>query len=209
MIIAFLNQKGGVGKTSASLGVASELARRGGRVLLIDADPQCSSLSWSTARGENPALFVVAGMPTESIHTQIKMAGQGYDHVVIDGPARKDEIAVSAAMCADVVIVPVTPSPLDIWAANDILKIIKYAQTFRPLRAAFLLNRKIAHTAIARDFTAALAGCEIPTLASQVTQRVIFAEATAGGRAVFEIDPSGPATREIEALTTEILEMSK
>lgn len=213
MKIAFLNQKGGVGKTSLSVAVAAELARRGGRVLLVDADPQGSALDWSAEREKlDPAgvSVVVVGIPRAFTQAQIDKTGEGYDHIIIDGPARVSDISPSAAMAADVVIVPVTPSAYDVWASEDIIKIIEASKVYRPnLKAAFLLNRKISKTSVARDVYAALGDYPIPVLDATITQRVIFSESAAKGRAVFEIDQTGPATREIETLVNEILEMSK
>ncbi len=105
MIIGVLNQKGGVGKTTLSVNIAAALAKRGARVLLIDADPQGSSLDWSAAREGEP-LFSVVGLPRASIHKEISQVGQGYDHIIIDGPPRVTDLARSAIMASDLVLIP-------------------------------------------------------------------------------------------------------
>ena len=84
MIYAFLNQKGGVGKTTLSIHTAAELSNRGRRVLLIDADPQGSSLGWSNHR--ETSNFTVVGMAKATIHKEIESLAQDYYDVVIDGP---------------------------------------------------------------------------------------------------------------------------
>ena len=209
MIIGVLNQKGGVGKTTLSVNIAAALAQGGARVLLIDADPQGSSLDWSAAR-EGAPLFSVVGLPRASIHKEIGEIGKGYDHVVIDGPPRVTDLARSAIMASDVVLIPVQPSPYDIWAADEVVKLIQEAAVYKDgLKSVFVVNRKIANTAIGRDIGEALAAYPIPVLAATVTQRVIYAEAAAQGKAVFEIDPQGPATAEIAALVAELLEYAK
>ncbi len=206
MIFGVLNQKGGVGKTTLAVNLAACLARSGARVLLVDADPQGSALDWAAARQSEP-LFSVVGFPRPSIHKEIGQIGQGYDHIVIDGPPRVTDLARSAIMASDLVVIPVQPSPYDIWAAEEVVKLIDEARVYKDcLKSVFVVNRKITNTAIGRDVREALAAYPVPVLEASVTQRVVFAEAAAQGQAVFELDSSGPATIEIEAMTAELLE---
>lgn len=209
MIIGVLNQKGGVGKTTLSVNLAASLARTGARVLLIDADPQGSALDWAAAREGEP-LFSVIGFPRPTVHKDIAQLGQGYDHIVIDGPPRVTDLARSAIMASDVVLIPVQPSPYDIWAAAEVVKLIEEASVYKEnLKAVFVVNRKIANTAIGRDVGEALASYPVPVLAASVTQRVVFAEAVAQGLAVHEIDQEGPAATEIEAVAAELMEFAR
>jgi chromosome partitioning protein len=178
-------------------------------VLLIDADPQGSALDWAAARQGQP-LFSVVGLPRPTIHREIGQIGRGYDHIIIDGPPRVAELARSAIMAADVVLIPVQPSPYDIWAAEEAVKLIDEARVYKEnLKAAFVVNRKIANTAIGRDVGEALAAYPVPSLAASITQRVVFAEAAAKGLAVHEVDLDGPAAAEIEAVTAELMEFAR
>lgn len=209
MIIGVLNQKGGVGKTTLSVNLAASLARGGSRVLLIDADPQGSALDWAAARQSEP-LFSVVGLPRPTVHKEIAQIGHGYDHIIIDGPPRVTDLARSAIMASDVVLIPVQPSPYDIWAADEVVKLIDEAKVYNEkLKSVFVVNRKIANTAIGRDVGEALASYPIPSLTASVTQRVVFSESAAQGLAVYEMDAAGLAAGEIEALVAELMEFVK
>lgn len=206
MIIGVLNQKGGVGKTTLAVNIAAALARTGQRVLLIDADPQGSALDWAAAREGDP-LFAVVGLPKPSIHKELALVGEGYDVVVIDGPPRVTDLARSAIMASDIVLIPVQPSPYDIWAADEVVKLIQEASVFKEnLKSVFVINRKIANTAIGRDVREALEAYDLPTLEASIVQRVAFAEAAAVGKAIYEQDRDGVASQEIEAVVNELQE---
>ncbi len=205
MIIGILNQKGGVGKTTLAVNLAAAMQRQGGTVLLIDADPQGSALDWAAAR-EEPPLFAVVGLPRATLHKEIAVIGEGYDHIVIDGPPRVTDLARSAIMASDLVLIPVQPSPYDIWAADEVVKLIAEARVYKEnIKSVFVVNRKIANTAIGRDVGEALAAYPVPVLKASVTQRVVFAEAVAQGKSIFEIDQEGLAAKEVQAVLDELM----
>ena len=206
MIIAVLNQKGGVCKTTLSVNLAAAVALSGQRALLIDADPQGSALDWQAARtGES--LFPVVGMAKPTLHKDVPGLAGGYDHVVIDGPPRVNDLAKSAILAAHVVLIPVQPSPYDVWAADEIVKLIQEVALYKEgLRSLFVVTRKIGNTALGRDVAAALKEYPFPLAATAVGQRIVFAESAASGRSVLEAEPKGLATKEIRSLIRELLE---
>jgi chromosome partitioning protein len=210
MVITFANQKGGVGKTTLGLHVAAELARRGQRVKVIDLDPQHSALDWAEARdgADLPPLFEIEGFPKATLHKHIAAKSAGFDVVVIDVPPQNGDLSRSALLAADLVMIPVQPSPYDVWAARETVKLIQEAIVFKEtLKSVFAINRAITGTAISRDVRSALAEyAPIPTLTATVAQRVAFAESAARGQVVQELAEDSPATREIVALVNELLE---
>ena len=206
MRIAFINLKGGVGKTPLAINVAGSMARRGLKVLLVDADPQQSALDWAGARG-TPSPFSIVGMARPVIHKELPKLEEGFAHVIIDSPPSVHQMTQSIVGASDAVVVPVQPSPYDVWAAEAVLKVIDEASTvLNPgLRTVFAINRKIVNTAIGRDVASSLEAYGKPVLKSEVCQRVAFAESAAQGKTVFEVDEKSAAAEEIEALAREIL----
>ena len=199
MIVGVLNQKGGVGKTTLSLNLAACFAQSGLRTMLVDADPQGSSLAWSSAREAEP-LFPVIGMPKPSLHKDLPQVAQDYDAVVIDGAPRVNDLGRAAILASDLIIIPVQPSPFDVWATDETVQLIQEAQQFKEgIEAVFVINRKIVNTAIGRDVVVALNGYPFPVLPTALCQRIIFAESASQGLSVIEADPKSEAARESRA----------
>jgi chromosome partitioning protein len=208
MILALLNQKGGVGKTTLATHIAGELALRDQQVVLLDADPQGSALDWTQRRSQQglPRLFSTVGLARETLHQEAPELAWRVDHVVIDGPPRIAALARSALLAADRVVIPVQPSPYDLWASAEMVALIREAQAFRPaLRAAFVINRRVSTTVIGREARQALAEQPLPALRSEVHQRIVFADSVAAGRLACETAPGSAAAREVAALVDELL----
>lgn len=207
MIISLLNQKGGCGKTTLATHLAGDLASPYSHVLLVDADPQGSALDWSQKRVllGLPRRFGVVGLSRETLHQEVPQIARHAQHVIIDGPPRVTALARSAILASDLVVVPVQPSPYDVWACNEIVSLVTEARIFKPaLRTAFVINRRIVGTVIGRDVRTALGEYPLRVLNSVVSQRVLFAECAASGQLANEIDSKSAAAREISTLSAEI-----
>ena len=209
MIISLINQKGGVGKTTLAVNIADNLHLQGKRVLLIDSDPQGSSLDWSSARNYDDG-FSVISIPRATLHKEAKKFSSDYDYIFIDAPPRSCDIARSILMASDLALMPIQPSPYDVWATDEIIKLIKECAVFNEnMKCAFVINRKITNTAIGRDAIKAFDDRNIPVLKTAICQRVIYAETAGNGTTVCRIDPNGVAAKEIIKLTKEIMEILK
>lgn len=202
--IAVLNQKGGSTKTTIATHIASALMRAGYDVLLVDSDPQGSARDWAAVREDQPVTVVGIDRPT--ISRDLKNLARK-DFVVIDGAPQASDLAASAIKAADFILIPVQPSPYDIWATAELVDLVKQRIeiTDGKLQAAFVVSRAIKGTRIGEEVTKALDGYELPVLKSRITQRVIYPETAASGTTVFDREPVGPASLEMEALMAEVL----
>lgn len=203
MIISFLNQKGGVGKTTLSVNVAGCLARQGHRVLLIDADKQGSATTWASLREDAP--FQVVSMARANMARDALKLAADYTHTVIDGPPHAEEIARSCIVASDFVALPIEPSGLSTWASDLTVRQVTEAQEFKPaLKCGFVVSRKIGKTVIGRDIRNMASEAGLPILATEIEQRVAFAEGMTMGQTIFEWAEGSAAAHEIEQLTKEI-----
>lgn len=206
MVIAFLNVKGGTGKTTLAVHVAWELARdRAAGVLLLDADPQASASDWAALREQTP--FTVMACARPNLHEEVARLRLQFGLVLIDGPPRGDAILRSCLAAADLCVIPLEPSGLSVRAADRILALVGEVRTFRPeLQARFVVSRKIPHTVIGRELRRLTAGA--PVLESEITQRVAFAMAMTYGQTIAEREGADhPGEREIANLTRELLQI--
>ncbi|WP_183717658.1 ParA family partition ATPase [Paraburkholderia tropica] len=202
-VIAVLNQKGGSGKTTVATHLARALQLDGADVLLVDSDPQGSARDWAAVREDQPVTVVGIDRPT--IERDLKNIARK-DFVVIDGAPQAADLAVSAIKAADAIVIPVQPSPYDIWATSDLVDLVKQRieLTDGRLKAAFVVSRAIKGTRIGADITEALVGYGLPVLESRITQRVSYPGTAATGTTVLDAEPDGDAAQEIRALAAEI-----
>ena len=191
MIIAFLNQKGGVGKTTLSINMAADLANRGHKVLLIDADKQGSSSTWASLREDAP--FQVVSLARENMARDTLKLAADFEFTVIDGPPHAEEIARSCIIAADFVALPIEPSGLSTWASDLTVKQVQEAQEYKEtLKCGFVVSRKIRNTVIGRQIREMAAGGGIPILTAEVENRVHLRRKSDDGSEHFRVGAREP-----------------
>lgn len=208
MILACCGQKGGTGKSTVAICLASELLARGRRVLLVDADPQRSASTWAAVAKEHqraaPTLLVMGAQ----MHTagQLDAVARAYDCTIIDCPPSNGEIQRSALMVASLALLPCGPSAFEAWALADSLDLARAAQRFhRKLRVAVLINGAKTGTRIAKGARSVFADTGVTVLRTELGDRVAYEEAPAAGVGVAQYLPTSEAAAEVRALTDEIL----
>lgn len=203
LIISFLNPKGGSGKTTLSTNVARAFHARGSKVLLVDSDPQGSASDWHAAREDNPIPLVAYGKP-ENLKALPGVAAP-YDYALVDGAAKLEAMIAAVVKVSDVVLIPVQPSPYDIWAVSDLVDLIKARQevTEGKPKAAFVVCRAIKRTILGREVISALTEYGLPALKAFTTQRQSYPRTAADGLTVFD-DGNQEAATEIRAICDEL-----
>jgi chromosome partitioning protein len=210
-IVAVAGQKGGVGKTTIAVVLATEAMAQGLKVLLVDADTQRSTRQWGDAAisAGNPAPTVIEMSATMAQPGQLPALSGQYDLTIIDCPGRHDATQGAALMLADVVILPCGPSSVDGWALAGSVELVNRARTLRPeLQAVVAINRVKPRTALANSARDDLAATGLPVLRSQLHDRVAYQESLGFGRSVAQHAPKDPAAAEVRALFAEVMEMA-
>ena len=203
-VIAVLNQKGGSCKTTIATHLARALQLQGSSVLLVDSDKQGSARDWSAVNESNPV--TVIGLDRPTLDRDLKNISDK-DFVVIDGSPQATDLAVSAIKAADFVLIPVQPSPYDIWATSDLVDLVKQRieMTDNKLKSAFVVSRAIKNTKIGSEVSEVLIEYGLPVLNAKIVQRIAYPNSAAIGKTVFETESkTSDAVAEMNALATEV-----
>lgn len=208
MIVAVLNQKGGSGKTTLSTNLARAFQLEGSKVLLVDSDPQGSARDWSVAGNGNS--ITVIGLDRPTLDKDIKSISNNFEWIFIDGAPQLVDMSISAIKCADIVLIPVQPSPYDVWASEDIVDVICERQKIANdiPKAAFVISRQVNNTTLGKEIREALNEYELPVFENGTFQRIIYPKTAAIGSTVLDVDPNGEASREIRLIANELKEFT-
>lgn len=206
-VIAVLNQKGGSGKTTIATHLARGFQLLGYSVLLVDSDRQGSARDWRAVDENNPVPVIGIDRPT--LDKDLKIVTDR-DFIIIDGSPQATDLALSAIKSADFVLIPVQPSPYDVWATSDLVDLVKQRieMTDGELKAAFVVSRAIQNTNIGKEVATVLLDYDLPVLSTRVMQRVSYPNSASIGKTVFDTESlSSNAVEEITALVNEVKEL--
>lgn len=203
-VIALVGNKGGAGKTTLSINLASYLASKS-TTIVVDADPQGSALQWRTFAEENTVPIIEAG---EQLKTQAKKLLLDYQYVLFDCPpsVHAPQTTTVLGFC-DIALIPVQPSPVDLWATVHIEEAVNRARKHNTnLRATLVINQLEARTTLSRLVRDALTEIGLPVASTALRRRAIFRSSALEGKSVFDMGSRGrDAAQEIAHLTEEII----
>lgn len=207
MIISILNQKGGVGKTTIAVNLARYFTKKGIKTLLIDSDEQGSAGSWHEQSGGQTLDLAVVSKIT--IEHDIKKYIRMFDLIFIDGIPRVSPLTALSVKVSDMVLIPVQPSPYDIWATEDLVRTVKdrIEITQGKMKAFFIISRRIVGTNIGKKVNEELEKMELPVLGDGTSQRVAYATSVQNGLTVLDGEYYGSeACKEIEEVAKNLEE---
>lgn len=203
MIISVLNEKGGVGKTTLATNLAKAFKDSGKSVLLVDSDPQGSARDWHV-KSEGEVLEVI-GLDRPTLDKDIVKFTRQYEFIFIDGAPQLTTLAIKAILCSQIILIPVQPSPYDVWASKNLVDLIKQRQNVivdEP-QAAFVISRQIVGTNLGKEVRGVLNEYELPVFKQGTHQRISYAETAAKGQTVMS-GKDFTAILEIKAIVNEL-----
>jgi chromosome partitioning protein len=205
--IAVVGNKGGAGKTTLSVNLAAGLSRlaRMASIAVMDADPQGSSLQWRDIADSEDAISV---FPAEgNLQEQVRQLCDRFDYVIIDcPPSVHAPQTISVLEVCDLALIPVQPSPIDLWATVHIERAIDTARiTNTALRSLLVINQLETRTTLSRVVREALTEISLPVAKTALRRRAVYRNSALEGKTVFEMGARGAAAaEELEQLIQEV-----
>lgn len=203
-IITVSQQKGGSGKTTLAAHLATVFARADGPVAILDVDPQGSLGQWFEARentlGEDATGLTFRTASGWGAKREARSLARDYAVVVIDTPPKSDSESRPAVEAADLVVVPMQPTHVDLWAVDPTLATIAKEGA----RSLLVMNRVVRRAALTAEIEAEITRRALAVAAAQLGNRVAFPASMGQGLTVIEANPGTPASEEVEALAREV-----
>ncbi|MDO9597858.1 MAG: ParA family partition ATPase [Azoarcus sp.] len=212
-IVALLSQKGGVGKTTVTMQLAEGLSGSGYRITVCDLDPQESATRWAAAAdAAEPFPATVEGFRgnLQELGAQFGACARRADMILLDCPPSIEHPHTLAALeLADLILIPVVPSPTDLWSTRAVERLVIATMARRPsLRAALLPNR-VQRTALAADVLEVLREFSLPVIGASLAQRNAYAQSAVQGGSVYRLGRAADQAREeMDRLLAAVLELT-
>lgn len=204
MIVSILNQKGGTGKTTLAVSIARAYTIQQFSTLLVDSDSQGSALRWHERSGGD--LIDLTCLPMTTLDKDVLKFSDRYERIIIDGIPRISPLTICAIKAADIILIPVQPSPYDVWATEDLVRHVKdrIEMTEGKTKAAFIVSRKIKGTNIGKDIYGQLEELGLPVFVNGTTQSVGYAKSVELGTTVLDNQLFMKSSNEIIEIINEI-----
>lgn len=210
-VFAILSQKGGAGKSTLTMQLAGGLAHTGRKVTVLDLDPQQTSLRWASSAPEaTPFPAAVVAAESTGLRDAVKRALKLGELVLLDCPPSIEHPATLAALDqADLVLVPVVPSPADLWSTKAVERLVLQAQQSRRNLKAALVPNRVVRTNLAWDVLEVMRDFALPVLGAALSQRNAYAQSAVVGASVHQLGRGArDAAKEVDRLVTEVLKLS-
>jgi chromosome partitioning protein len=204
-IIAFVGNKGGAGKTTLSVNLAAGLARQAATAV-VDADPQGSAYQWSVFYESENTIPVYQA--TNDLEDMVQQLLEDYQYVVVDCPPSVHAPQTKTVLeFGDTAIIPVQPSPVDLWATVHIEEAVTTARQVNPaLRALLVINQLEIRTTLSQLVREALSEISLPVAETALRRRAIYRNSALEGKTIFDMGRRGDdATEELNLLIQEII----
>ncbi|MDH5327622.1 MAG: AAA family ATPase [Gammaproteobacteria bacterium] len=209
-IISIINPKGGCGKTTLSTNISRGLQKRNFSVIIGDCDQQGSARDWYSAGGDESDFAPVYGIDRPQLVRGIAKVADDKDFVIIDGPATDMAINAETVVIADIVMIPINPSPYDIWACGELVDLVKTRQSVangRPV-SRFVITRQKPNASLSAEVRNALEDQGVNLFRSCTYDREIYKQTASRGQTVFE-GHNKSAKEEVDLIIDEIIEITR